>query len=398
LSPPGGFGSDEPIWPYIAVASDASLVMKVSRSTALTNHYSRTADYISWSSLTTYPGTNDPGGRYPTKANGTGRVGILLNTVDTGVFWLESTDNGATWPSTATEVYPPNPPGRIAGVDTLQAWVGADFIYSGNDRLVVVDELNVGANVPTFDPRIAFHSAATGWKTIASAANTPNVPFDRNRAQSNHFTINYPVIGLSGSTIVVCYVAMQTETSAVGFNYIDIFAMKSTNGGATWSTPYNVTQTANMDERWPAISPWNEAGFANITWQEDREPGSAAFTDLAPLARARQKFLKLNLSLLTYTGVGEGEEGLANEFRIGQNYPNPFNPATKIDYTVAKSGPVTIKVFNALGQEVATLLNQEVQRGSYQVTFDGSGLASGIYYYKMTAGEFSEARKMVLMK
>jgi hypothetical protein len=400
ISPPTSFGSDEAIWPYVASASDGSVVMKASRQTALTNHYARTADFVTWSPFAAFPGTNAAGGRYPTHANGTGRVGILLQAVASGTFFLESTNNGVAWATSATEIHPAYPPGRITSNDTLQAWVGADFAYSGNTPLFVVDEVTQAVSIPGDGAQIAFYSTATGWKNIATKANTPNVPLEARRAQSNHYTICNPAIGMSGSTVVVVYVAMQNETSAVGFNFCDIFAVRSTNGGTTWSTPYNVTQTPDLDERYPAISPWNETGIANITWQEDTQPGSgwAVVTDLAPLTRARQKFLKLNLSLLIFTGVGEGGSDVATGFKLAQNYPNPFNPATKIDYTVAKAGLVTIKVFDVLGREVATLLNEELQPGSYQVAFDGQKLASGIYVYRMAASGSTQTKKMMLLK
>ena len=403
LSPPTGFGSDEPIWPYVAGASDGSVVMKASRQTALTNHYARTADFVSWSPFASWPGgspANGVGGRYPTHANGTGRVGIFLQAVASGAFFLESTDNGVSWASSATEIHPAYPPGRITSTDTLQSWVGGDFIYNGNTPLFVEDEVTQAVSVAGDGAQIAFYSTATGWKNIGTKANTPNVPLDANRAQSNHFTICNPAIGISGSNIVVVYTAMQNETSAVGFNFCDIFAVRSTDGGSVWSRPYNVTQTPNLDERYSSISPWNEVGVANITWQEDTQPGSgwSVVTDLAPLTRARQKFLKLNLSLLTFTGVGEGGNELATGFRLAQNFPNPFNPATKIDYSVAKAGVVTIKVYDVLGKEVAALLNEELQPGSYQVAFDGQKFASGVYMYRMATNGFVETRRMVLLK
>jgi hypothetical protein len=400
ISPPTPFGSDEAIWPYIASASDGSVVMKASRQTAGTNHYSRTTDFVSWSPFEIYPGTNSSGGRYPTHANGTGRVGIFLQAVASGTFFLESTNNGVTWAAAATEIHPAYPPGRITSNDTLQAWVGADFVYEGDTPLFVVDEQTQAVSVPGDGAQIAFYSTATGWKNICTKANTPNVPLALNRGQVNHATICNPAIGMSGSTVVVVYVAMQNETSAAGFNYADIFAIKSTNSGSTWSTPYNVTQTPDLDERYPAISPWNETGIANITWQEDTQPGSgwAVVSDGAPLTRARQKFLKLNLSLLLFTGVGEGKSDVATGFKLAQNYPNPFNPATTIDYNVAKSGLVTIKVFDVLGKEIATLLNEELRPGSYQVAFDGQKLASGIYVYRMSANGFTQSKKMMLVK
>jgi hypothetical protein len=150
-----------------------------------------------------------------------------------------------------------------------------------------------------------------------------------------------------------------------------------------------------LDERYASMSKWNQPGFANLVWQVDTQPGSAAFTDNAPLTRCWQVFYKLDLS--TLTGIQE-DENLANGFRLNQNYPNPFNPATKIDYTVAQATRVTIRVYNVLGEEVATLLNEEVQPGTYQAVFDASRMASGVYYYKMTAGSFTETKKMMLVK
>jgi hypothetical protein len=85
-------------------------------------------------------------------------------------------------------------------------------------------------------------------------------------------------------------------------------------------------------------------------------------------------------------------------FRLDQNYPNPFNPTTQIEYRIADRELVTLKVFNMLGQEIATLVNQEMNPGIYRATWDGSGFSSGIYYCRMQAGSYSEIRKLVLLR
>jgi hypothetical protein len=90
-------------------------------------------------------------------------------------------------------------------------------------------------------------------------------------------------------------------------------------------------------------------------------------------------------------------------FGLDQNFPNPFNPSTKIKYSVAKKGMVNLAVFNILGQKVVTLVNQEQEAAEYTINWDskdesGQEVASGIYFYKMTAGDFVETRKMVLMR
>ncbi len=91
------------------------------------------------------------------------------------------------------------------------------------------------------------------------------------------------------------------------------------------------------------------------------------------------------------------------EFKLNQNYPNPFNPTTKIKYSVPSVGTqravfLQLKVYDMLGREVATLVNKNQQPGNYEVAFDASNLSSGVYFYRMQAGEFVRSKKMILMK
>ncbi len=86
------------------------------------------------------------------------------------------------------------------------------------------------------------------------------------------------------------------------------------------------------------------------------------------------------------------------DFSLNQNYPNPFNPVTRIAYSVPSAGHVSLKVFNSLGQEIAVLFDGIRQAGKYAATFDGSGLAGGVYFYKLQSGDVSITRKLVLMK
>jgi hypothetical protein len=283
-------------------------------------------------------------------------------------------------------------------VDTFQVWTGADVVYNGNVPYIVANELNVGANEPTDGSQIVFWSQATGYRVVATRANTPNVTTDLLRAQSNHRTMSYPVIGLSGSTIVVVWMGFRSDTSAAGFNYGEIYASTSTNAGNTWSPAKNITSTPTLDERYPSISRYNPPGFANIVWQEDPEPGTHAVAspDNAIIRRSRQVFLRTTIAQLT-TDVHIGEE-VPTEFALDQNYPNPFNPSTKIHYRIASGSNVKLSVCNMLGQEVATLVNGFRAAGDYEVDFTGSNLASGVYYYTLRAGRFTETRKMILTK
>lgn len=97
------------------------------------------------------------------------------------------------------------------------------------------------------------------------------------------------------------------------------------------------------------------------------------------------------------TGVND-KPNMINSYSLSQNYPNPFNPATKIRFTLPESGFVTLKIYDVTGREVSTIINGRREAGNYEVTFDASKLASGIYVYKLAAKNFSGSRKMVLIK
>jgi hypothetical protein len=98
-------------------------------------------------------------------------------------------------------------------------------------------------------------------------------------------------------------------------------------------------------------------------------------------------------------GVQQTGNEAPQSYNLFQNYPNPFNPSTKITYSVPKQSLVNITVFDVLGKEVAKLVDNFVRpAGEYDVTFDASNLPSGVYFYKMQAGDFSYVRKMTLMK
>lgn len=98
------------------------------------------------------------------------------------------------------------------------------------------------------------------------------------------------------------------------------------------------------------------------------------------------------------TGTENSNTTAPGEYSLEQNFPNPFNPTTNIKFSVAKAGFVKIVVFDVLGREVQTLVNNKLAEGSYEVNFDGSSLYSGIYFYKITSGDYSQVRKMVLIK
>lgn len=107
---------------------------------------------------------------------------------------------------------------------------------------------------------------------------------------------------------------------------------------------------------------------------------------------------RYNGTLPTITGVEETGGALPQNYQLKQNYPNPFNPTTTIEFSVLKSGYVSLKVFDILGKEVSSLVNEEKGAGNYKVTFDARDLPSGTYFYTFRSAEFTQTKKLLLVK
>lgn len=96
--------------------------------------------------------------------------------------------------------------------------------------------------------------------------------------------------------------------------------------------------------------------------------------------------------------IVKNENFIPNDFSLGQNYPNPFNPSTKINFSIPLKTFVSIKVYNSLGKEVALLVSENLSSGEYEYRFSSGNLPSGLYFYKLEAGQFTETKKMILIK
>ena len=106
----------------------------------------------------------------------------------------------------------------------------------------------------------------------------------------------------------------------------------------------------------------------------------------------------ISLLLFPFATLAVAPESLPGQFVLRQNYPNPFNPSTSIGYQLSTTGQVSLKVFDLLGREVATLVDERKTAGTYAVSFNGSGLASGVYFYRLIAGASVQTRGMLLLK
>lgn len=118
--------------------------------------------------------------------------------------------------------------------------------------------------------------------------------------------------------------------------------------------------------------------------------------DTTMLDRVRSWYMAHGL--LTVSGANERDAGVPSLFSLEQNYPNPFNPTTEIQFSIANTQFTILKVYDILGREVAVLVDETKSPGTYEVQFDASGLASGVYLYRLTAGSYVETQRMVVVK
>ena len=149
----------------------------------------------------------------------------------------------------------------------------------------------------------------------------------------------------------------------------------------------------------PKLFEWNNIGFVE-GHGKSISPKSYSFIDKSPVDGSKFKYrLKQIDNNGTYEYSKEIEvEIVPTKFALYQNYPNPFNPTTKIRYQLPKESKVIIKIYDIRGAEVITLLNEEKEAGIYEVIFNARNYSSGVYFYRLQAGNFVETKKMVLMK
>jgi hypothetical protein len=162
------------------------------------------------------------------------------------------------------------------------------------------------------------------------------------------------------------------------------FALCRSNALSTtyWGYTKTVVGTGIWVPPWP-LPEANDMKYSNTALK-------SGATDGGPVGDPN--WFGISLDVQQYTGT------VPEKFELAQNYPNPFNPSTKIRFTLPAASFVALKVFNVLGQEVATLLSQNMAPGAYDVPFDASRLPSGVYMYRVDAGKFSSTRKMMLVK
>ncbi len=367
-------------------------------------------------------------------------VAIAVPDEGGNVYLIESFDGGATFngaTDTTASIIVANPP-----VDTLAGNPGerrpnrnADAIYDADGNLhVVYEAVYYLSGQPWFErfpwfgegsgdmpypaaykPALHHWSAATG-ETVIAVSPWPNSDLD---SSYTHIGVRRPTSLMHMPTFAYdadndhLYVVYNQfsenwgtwyDSTNSGFTYPhflghgEIYATASTDGGATWSKPDNLTNTPNFGESDPVVNNEVVNGQLHIYYRGDADAGLQFNNGSTNGSAAYYHAADVNPIL----SIGDLNP-IAKEFELEQNYPNPFNPTTSIKYTVSSLSDVQLNIYNVLGQKIKTLVNSAVQPGTHVAQWDGTNddgfaVTSGVYIYEISGDFGKQSKKMVLMR
>jgi len=235
-------------------------------------------------------------------------------------------------------------------------------------------------------------------------------------AAANRVGIQYMITGLNitnGSTFWIRWTDFNSTGADDGlaiddFSLDNLFPVELTSFSATtigkdvklsWNTSTEANNYGFEVERSVVKGEWNKIGFVNGNGNSN-SPKDYSFVDDKVVSGKYSYRLKQidNDGQFEYSKVIEIDVNGTKKFELTQNYPNPFNPTTTIQFQLPQAGLVKLTLYNILGQEMKTLVNETKEAGTHTVNFDASDLNSGVYIYKIESGSFTQTRKMTLVK
>jgi hypothetical protein len=321
----------------------------------------------------------------------------------------KTSDGGTTWTLTSSH----------AGFgDDLYMTSATDAYFIGDPvggNWDLLKSTNGGDNWETW--ATVSTSNTTGTYNNAGCFNGQQVWFspvgDANFQYTSNMGVNWSVQSLSLANITATWFSSATVGMAGGSS-TSAGLLMTTNSGANWTT---VTQTFIGSRSIAGITSTGSSWWVakqdttiyyssdnGVNWEKQyRGPGTGVYYHMSK-ARTGENIwaVRSNGAISRYGQPLVGITPISNEipssFSLSQNYPNPFNPVTKINFTLPKSGLVTMKVYDVLGKEITTLVNEVKNAGIYKVDFNGAKLSSGIYFYKLESNGFSQVKKMMLIK
>ena len=283
------------------------------------------------------------------------QLGVYRST-DYGMNWTQTTLNNAEISSLA-----------VIGNNLIAGDWGSSSVFRSTDNGNNWMQIPVGGTAVD----VVLSLAVLGNNIFAG---TDNAGVFR----STNYGVNWINIGLNAKGISSLTVK---DNNIFAGDFFNAEVYLSTNFGTNWKLKNNGLGSQNSVLSLATTAQYIFAGTDSSVWRREY----AEIIDVKKIS-----------------------EMVPSAYSLSQNYPNPFNPNTKIKFNIASalSSPhalsgehfVSLKVYNLLGQEITTLINEKIKPGEYEVTFDGSNLPGGVYFYKLTAGDFSETKKMLMIK
>ncbi len=307
---------------------------------------------------------------------------LFMNTANGG-FYL-STDAGASWTKKHNGL--PTAIGNLIRASAIRPLLDNQFFVGcdggGGDSIGVWTTTDGGNNWFDFN-------GGTMLSTYTVRALVFN-PTGNHTLFTGRASATANLGGVYEYTFTIIPVELVSLTADVIGNTINldwVTATEMNNQG------FEIQRTSSSSENWETIG--FIAGFGTST-----ESHHYSFTD-EPTASGKYQYRLKQIDYdgsFTLTDFVEVEVIISKDYNLSQNYPNPFNPATLISFSIPNEEFVNLKIYDVLGSEIAQIINERRGAGTYQVEFSASSLNSGVYYYTLTAGSYTETKKMMLMK
>lgn len=424
----GGASAAAPQWPVMTVDGDDNIIIcsttnATVNGVALVKQIHRsTDDGTTWSNFFIFPDTSTrkPGFNADDQAidSWQNKVAVAVSEFADDIHLWESTDNGATWTYTNVTNYPRDIP---VGEIQSRPYVACDVVYDNDGNVHILwegllatqDTLGTAIDL-FFDRSVGIHhwSAATGITQVVAWEHIPDsntetddelfaVAGPDDATQSQITLTGHPQGGFdaAGNFYVLFAAIRPKDVDPSGYHYTDLYAVGSRDNGARWGFPTNVTNTAQSEDMWASLAD-NIGDSLRFVYQSDGSTGSGLQgRGTAPTAILYYAVHKNIVNLDPRpVSVTDRPNGVPASYALAQNFPNPFNPSTSISFSLPASVNVKLEVYNMIGQKVATLVEGKLASGDHTVNWNAQDVPSGIYFYKLEAADFSQTRKLVLMK
>jgi photosystem II stability/assembly factor-like uncharacterized protein len=276
---------------------------------------------------------------------------------------LKTTNSGVSWESTISNLDSVNFYGcKIIDANNYIVTGTSSTIYRSTNAGSSWIPGTMGVVNPMWAPE--FINTNTGWVTGCCGMFIKTTDAGNNWTTEIYLTLGFTLYTMKFINSTTGYVCGDNGT-----------IYRTTNQGAWWdSTVTGTDQIIYSLHMANTSTGWAVGNFGTIL--KTTNGGGTGFT----------------------IGIQPISNEIPNEFKLLQNYPNPFNPSTKIKFQISKSGFTKLTVFDPTGSEVGVLVNSVLNPGTYEINFDGSGLASGVYYYMLSSENYTSTRKMILIK